>query len=81
MNKIQFTFYNPEGKYKPITVTLTPRSEHEKISELKSRAIQKVKAERLWSNSDLLVKYKYTKCRFREVDEKGQPIRKINKRG
>lgn len=79
MNKIQFTFYNPTHKYKPITVTITPKDK-EKMSSMYQRAYEKMKAERHWTDKDVQ-QYEYTKWRFRQVDEKGQPIRKVEKNG
>ena len=66
--KYQFTFYNTERKYKPITVTITPRP-HEKIQSLKKRAIQKACAERYWAWDEMLYKYKYDKFRYRVLKE------------
>ena len=36
--KYQFTFYNTENKYKPITVTITPRPK-ELFSSMRTRAV------------------------------------------
>lgn len=66
--KYQFTFYNMENKYKPITVTVVPRP-HEKIKSLKTRAVLKACAERHWGYTDLMYKYGYTKFRYRPIKE------------
>ncbi len=66
--KYQFTFYNMENKYKPITVTITPRP-HEKIKDMKTRAVRKACAERRWTYHDLMYKYNYTKFRYRVLRE------------
>lgn len=79
MNNFQFTFYNVEHKYKPITVTITPRSPNEKFASLKRRATQKVCAERQWTLDEMIYKYCYTKLRFRQVDKDGKPIIKVER--
>ena len=66
--KYQFTFYNPDHKYKPITVTLVPRPK-EKFSALKKRAVEKVCAERYWTIHDMLYRFNYTKFRWRTLKE------------
>lgn len=66
MTKYQFTFTNPENKYKPITVTLIPK-QHEKIKELKSRAVQKACIERRWTIHDFMYKYGYTRYIWRTI--------------
>ena len=66
--KYQFTFYNIENKYKPITVTVVPRPQ-EKISSLKTRAVRKACAERHWQPTDLMYKYKYQRYRYRVLRE------------
>jgi hypothetical protein len=68
MTKYQFTFSNPENKYKPITVTLIPRP-HEKIASLKKRAVEKVCAERYWTIHDMAYKYNYTCYKYRTIKE------------
>lgn len=77
--KMQFTFYNPTHKYKPITITITPK-ENERLSQMYQRAYIKLKVERHWTDKDIK-KYEYTKWRFRQVDDNGQPIRKVIKNG
>ena len=79
MYNFQFTFYNPDHKYRPITVTVTPRNTKETISSLKNRAVKKACAERHWTVFDMTKKYNYTVYRCRQVNEKGEPVRKVEK--
>lgn len=81
MNNFQFTFYDREKRYRPITVTIVPRNENEKIASLKQRAIKKAMAERGWSIHDMMYKYGYTSYRFKQVDKKGKPIIKVTREG
>ena len=66
--KFNFIFKNPENKYRPIIVTLTPRP-HEKISSLKVRAVQKVCAERHWTYDEMIFKYGYKSYEYKIYKE------------
>ena len=65
--KYQFTFYDVEKQYMPISVTITAKP-HEKFSEMKQRATIKVMLERQWTFKDLTEKYHFTKIRFRKIE-------------
>lgn len=75
MNNFQFTFYDKERRYKPITVTIVPRPQ-EKFSSLKTRAVKRACAERHWSYDEMIYKYGYKNFRYRQVDKHGNPINK-----
>ena len=77
--KYQCTFYNTEKKYKPITVTLTPRP-HEKMESLRRRAILKACAERGWGFDEMIYKYKYQKYRYRLLTDEGKPLMNTEKK-
>lgn len=66
ITKIQFTFTDVENRYRPITVTLVARPT-EKYSQLRTRAVKKVCAERDWSMHDMLYKYGYRSCIHRYI--------------
>ena len=65
--KYQFTFYDPNNHYKPISTIITAKP-HEKFSSMKDRAVKAVCAKRYWSVNDM-VNFGYTKMRFRKVVE------------
>ena len=72
--KYQFTFYNTENKYKPITVTVVPRPQ-EKIRSLKTRAVIKACAERHWTYTDLMYKYNYRSFKWRILKEDNKNVK------
>lgn len=69
MNKMQFTFYEPNHHYKPITVTIKINNDKEKISQLYHRAVQKACVERNWTINDMVKVYGYTKYCYRLLKE------------
>ena len=79
MIKYQFTLFDKQNRYRPISTIVTPRHSKETIKEMRERAIYKLRTDRGWSEKELLVKYGYNTCKFRAVNEKGIPLINVKK--
>ena len=74
MIKYQFTLFDKQNRYRPISTIITPRHQKETFTEMRARAIYKLRTDRGWSEKDLLVKYGYNTYKFRPVRENGTPL-------
>ena len=79
MYKYQFTFYNSEGKYKPISTIIQPTNNKETITQMFRRAIYNVRSSRSWSEEELISKYKYDRWKYRAIREDNKPVIKVTK--
>ena len=79
MYKYQFTFYNSEGKYKPISTIIQPINNKETITQMFLRAKYNVRTTRGWTEEELIEKYKYNRWKYRAIKENNKPVIEVTR--
>lgn len=70
MIKVQFTLFDKEDRYKPVSTIIQVKDAKDFRENYKShqlRAIQNICAKRYWTGADLK-EYGYTKIKYRKVE-------------